>query len=124
MTSTAAVFQHAFATRDFSAVAGLLADDVVFRSPVLHEHWRTRSVVEHLGPAMVGVFDSVEFGPVAEQGRRELLPFAARPDGLEVEGILLVDTREDGLVSDLAIFLRPLTAVQAVAKAMAAALGH
>lgn len=123
-TSAATAFQQAFAERDFTPAAAVLAEDVVFRSPVLHEHWRTRPVVERLGPAMVAIFDAVEFGPVAEQGSRSLLPFTARMGDAELEGIQLIDAGPDGLVAEFAIFIRPLSGLQAVAAAMAAALAR
>ena len=123
-TSAATAFQQAFAARDFAPAAAVLAEDVVFRSPVLHEHWRTRPVLERLGPAMVSIFDEIEFGPVAEQGDRALLPFTARMGEAELEGVQLIDAGADGLVAEFAIFIRPLSGLQAVAAAMAAALGR
>jgi hypothetical protein len=122
--TAAGAFQHAFTSRDFASAAAVLAEDVVFRSPVLHEHWRTRPVLERLGPAMVSIFDTIEFGPLAALGDRALLPFTGRLGATELEGIQLLDTGPDGLVAEFAIFIRPLGALQAVAAAMGAALGR
>ena len=123
-SSPASAFVQAFTTRDFAPAAAVLAEHVVFHSPVLHEHWRTRPVVEHLGPAMVGVFDEIAFGPVTRDGPREYLPFTGRVGFAELEGVQLLDAGPDGRVAEFAILIRPLTALRAVAAAMGAALAR
>jgi hypothetical protein len=118
----ATAIQTAFERRDFAPAAAVLADDVAFRSPVLHRPWRTRAVLERLGPAMVQVFADMDFGPAATGGDRTFLSFTGRVGELDAEGVLVLDAPEGGLVTDMAILVRPLPALQAVADAMGAAL--
>jgi hypothetical protein len=118
----ATAFQTAFERRDFAPAAEVLADDVEFRSPVLHRPWRTRAVLEQLGPAMMGVFAEMRFGPVASAGDRTFLPFTGRVGELDAEGVLVLDAPDGGPVTDMGILVRPLPALQAVAEAMGAAL--
>ena len=110
--TAADAFRTAFTSKDFAPAAAVLADDVVFRSPVLEEPWRTRPVVEQLGPAMVEVLDDVTF--TQQQG--DVLVF----EGPGLEGALLLETGDDGKVEAMAIFIRPLPALIAVAKRMGA----
>ena len=121
-TTAAEAFQAAFARRDFAPAAAVLADDVAFRSPVLARPWRTRAVLERLGPAMVGVFDDVRFAPPVVGAERAVVSWTGTVGGLEAEGVLLLDVDGAGAVSDMAILVRPLTALHAVAERMAAAV--
>ena len=120
--TAAAAFQLAFTERDFAPAAATLADDVAFRSPVLARPWRTRPVLEQLGPSMVGVFGDVRFAPPVAGGNRAYLSWTGTVGELEAEGALVLEVAESGEVTDLAILIRPLSALQAVAAAMGAAL--
>ena len=120
--TAATAFQTAFERNDFTPAAAVLADDVAFRSPVLARPWRTRAVLEQLGPAMVRVFDEIAFAPVVAGDARAVLSWTGTVAGLDAEGVLLLDLDAAGLVADMAILVRPLTALQAVAQAMGAAL--
>jgi hypothetical protein len=124
MSSHVAVdaLKAAFLERDFSIAAGHLADDVVFRSPVLETPWSTRAVLERLGPAMVSIFDEIVFTDTAVVDRRAFAVFTAERAGTALEGVQVVDVGADGKVTDLAIFIRPLPALRAVADAMASAV--
>src|SRR4029079_16435164 len=85
-----AAFTSAFDTHAFAPAAAVLAADVEFRSPVLQEHWRTKPVMERLGPAMVSVLDEIEFGAALQNDARAVLPFTATCDGVELEGMHLI----------------------------------
>jgi hypothetical protein len=121
-TAAAAAFRTSMQQRDFTAAAGTLADDVAFRSPVLDEPWRTKAVVRRLGPAMVSVLDDTRVTGEVTNEDRAILTFTARCGGTYVEGVEILDLDADGKVADMAILIRPLSALHAVAKAMARAV--
>jgi hypothetical protein len=112
----------AWLQRDFARVSDRLAEDVVFRSPVLEAPWSTKAVLDRLGPAMVSIFDDVAFTDTAVAGRRTFLLFTARRDATPVEGVQIVDVDAGGLVTGLTILIRPLPALVAVARAMRSAV--
>jgi hypothetical protein len=112
----------AFRTRDFGPAAAVLADDVAFRSPVLARPWRGRAVLEQLGPAMVRVFGDATFTARAEAGSTAFLLFEGRVAELDAEGVLVLETDDDDRVAGMAILIRPLTALMAVAERMGAAV--
>jgi len=58
-----------------------------------------------------------------EQGDTQALIFAARVGDRELQGLDLVRTDADGLVTELTVMVRPLSGLVAVAQAMAARLG-
>jgi hypothetical protein len=103
-------------------VAGHLADDVVFRSPVLERPWSTRPVLERLGPAMVSVLDRLVVTDTAVIDGRAFVVFTAERAGTALEGVQVVDMGADGKVTDLAVFIRPLPALVAIAEAMRSAV--
>jgi hypothetical protein len=117
-----AAFASAFKERDFDQAAAFLADDVAFRSPVLETPWRTKDVVSRLGPAMVSILDDLQFDAPALAGRRGVLSFTGTCDGVALEGTQVIDLDDNGKVADMAILIRPLPALLAVARAMGAAV--
>lgn len=121
-TAIAAAVRASFLQREFSPVAERLAEDVVFHSPVLARPWRTKGVIARLGPAMVSIFDEIEFGSVVVDGARAILSFRGRLGEVEAEAIETIDLDAAGQISALAIYIRPLPALIAVAKAMEARL--
>jgi hypothetical protein len=120
IASAADAMQLAFLRSDFSFAADTLADDVVLNSPVLERPWRTKAVVERLGPAMVSLFEDIEFAPVIAQGDRAVISFKARRGSVDVQLIQVLDVGHTGTVGELTIYIRPLPALLAVAKAMQA----
>src|SRR5690242_17418209 len=116
-----AAFEAAFRERDFSHATAHLADAVVFHSPVLVEPWRTKPVLERLGPAMVSIFDEFELRPALSDDDRAVALFGARLGETDVEGALALELGPDGLVREFSILIRPLPALKAVARAMGAA---
>lgn len=115
-------FQSSFLDGDFTQAAFAMSDDVLFRSPVLEKPWKTKPVVDRLGPAMVSILDDVRFTYTVQRGDRACLVFTATQAGVDVEGVQVIDVDPTGKVSEFAIFIRPLRALLAVAKAMEAAV--
>lgn len=122
ITAAVAGFTSAFLERDFGHVAPFLADDVTFRSPVLEAPWQTKAVLTRLGPAMVSILEDVSFAEPAVSGQRAILSFTGTCSGVELEGTQVIDVDHSGLVTDMAILIRPLPALLAVARAMGAAV--
>ena len=117
-------FRRAVEARDAEALVGLLAEDVVFRSPVVYRPYVGRDAVAPVLRAAVEVFE--DFRYVQEigtpDGTEHALVFRARVAGCELEGTDLLRTGADGTVVELADLVRPLTAVVALAEAMRARL--
>ena len=117
-------FRAAVEGRDLAAAVALLTEDVVFRSPVVFTPYRGRDAVGPILHAVSEVFE--DFRYVREVGTPEqpdhVLVFRARVGGLEIEGIDLLHTAEDGSIDELTVMVRPLKAVLALAEAMQAKL--
>jgi hypothetical protein len=106
------------------ALTALLADAVVFHSPVVHRPVTGKPLVlAYLGAALQ-VFGQPSFRYVREiAGAHEaMLEFELNLDGVAVNGIDLIHWNADGQIDDFKVMLRPLKAVNAIHERMAATL--
>ena len=115
-------FRAAVEADDFEAIPALLAEDVTFRSPVAFRPYEGRALVGAILSGVGRVF--TDFSYVREfagaDGRDLALEFTARIDDREVHGCDFLHLDEDGLITDFAVMLRPLSAAQAMAERMGA----
>ena len=99
--------------RDPGLLEDLLAEDVVFHSPVVHTPQRGKAItVLYLRGAMQ-VLGSPAFRYVREiRGERDaLLEFATEIDGVTINGVDLVRWDDAGRIIDFKVMVRPLKAV-------------
>lgn len=107
-----------------SGIAALLADDVVFHSPVVHTPQLGKRITTHYLMAAVQVFFNPSFRYVREVvGERDaVLEFETTIDGVVVNGVDMVAWNDDGLITSFKVMVRPLKAIQLVHEKMAAML--
>ena len=117
-------FRAAVESRDMDAAIGLLADDVVFRSPVVFAPYRGREAVGMILRAVVEVFE--DFRYIREIGAPDAadhaLVFQARVGDKQLEGSDFLHQTPDGTIDELVVMVRPLQGVLALAEAMKAKL--
>jgi hypothetical protein len=115
-------FREAVEARDMAAVEAMLAEDVVFLSPVAFKPYRGRPLTAAILRAVVEVFEKFHY--VREigdaQSREHALVFEAEVDGLQLTGCDHLRYGEDGRITELMVMVRPLRAAQALAERMAA----
>lgn len=110
--------------RDAAGLDALLADEVVFHSPVVHTAQRGKALaMQYLGAALQ-VFGNPSFRYVRElEGPRDaVLEFELEIDGLRVNGVDMIRWDDDGKIVDFKVLLRPLKAVLGIQQLMAARL--
>ncbi|MBP7589550.1 MAG: nuclear transport factor 2 family protein [Thermoanaerobaculia bacterium] len=112
-------------TRNPSGLDALLADDVVFHSPVVHTPQRGKALVLQYLRAAVQVFGNETFRYVRElEGPRDaVLEFEVEIDGLHVNGVDMIRWNDDGRIVDFKVLVRPLKALLGIQQKMAALLG-
>jgi len=117
-------FRAAIEARDLPGALALLAEDVVFRSPVVFKPYHGRAAVAPILAGVVRVFE--DFRYVREIGavgaRDHALLFEARVGNRHLEGCDFLHTADDGLIDEFAVMVRPLSAALALAEAMKAQL--
>lgn len=100
-------------SKDTDRLKDLLADDVVFHSPVVHtpQEGKTKTTMYLMGALAV-------LGPAGFRYTREiigehdaLLEFEAEIEGILINGIDLIKWNDDDQIVDFKVMVRPLKAV-------------
>jgi hypothetical protein len=111
-------FRAAAESKDFSAIDELFAEDVVFRSPVVFKPYEGRNAVAMLLGAVAQVFEDFRYTDQVETGAAAALAFSARVGDRELDGIDFLHFDSDGRVNRMAVYVRPMSGVNALAEAM------
>lgn len=92
----------------------------MFRSPIAHKPYHGRETVGAILHAVSNVFEDLtyerEIG--AEDAADHALIFNARVGDLAINGCDFLHVRDDGLIDEFTVMLRPLKAVNAFAEKM------
>lgn len=115
-------FRAAAESKDFSAIDELFAEEVRFKSPVVFKPYEGRDAVAMILGAVVQVFEDFRYTDQVEVGETATLAFSARVGDRELDGIDLLRFDSDGRVRELAVYVRPISGVNALAEAMKAKL--
>ncbi|MFH8727368.1 nuclear transport factor 2 family protein [Streptomyces termitum] len=115
-------FRAAVEKRDEAAVEALLAEDVVFTSPVVFAPYTGRAVTAAILRGALRVFEDFTYvREIADVGGRDhAFVFTATVGGKRIQGCDFLHFDEDGLIDDFTVMVRPLSAAQALAAAMGA----
>src|SRR4051794_28393866 len=105
-----AALREAMLARDPAAVIATFAPDVVLRSPVTARPFRGRDSVGELMTILVEAVEDFEYTAVVDGGDVQVLAFRMRLDGRDVEAVDLVRYDDDGLISEIVVYARPLAA--------------
>ncbi|NRF70175.1 nuclear transport factor 2 family protein [Aquincola sp. S2] len=113
-------WHHVARTGDLAALDALLADDVVFHSPVVHTPQRGKAITTLYLRGALQVLGNPAFRYEREiVGERDaVLEFVTEIDGLQVNGVDLIHWDESGRIDDFKVMVRPLKAVNAVHQKM------
>ena len=113
-------FRRAVEARDLDAMVAALADDVVFRSPVVFKPYEGRAVVGAILAAVLETFEDFRYTDALDGEDIHALLFTARVGDRDLDGIDLLRFDDAGLVRELMVMIRPLSGLTALAEAMRA----
>jgi hypothetical protein len=131
-------FRAAVEAGDFAALADLLADDVVFRSPVAFTPYEGRPIVAAILRGVGRVFTDFRYvreladpstssgsgnssgSENSSGGGGSALVFETYVDGVSLHGCDFIRLDADGRIRELTVMVRPLSAANALAAAMSA----
>lgn len=111
-------------TGDASALPGLVAEDAVFHSPVVHSPRRGRDqLVMYLGAAFA-VVRNPSFRYVREivGAHDAMLEFETTMDDVHVNGVDIITWNDAGKIVEFKVMIRPLKGIDVVHRKMAEAL--
>ena len=105
---------------DAAGIPALLADDVVFHSPVVHTPHNGKKLVGHYLAAAFGVFVGRSFRYVREvaSGHEAVLEFLVEIDGITVNGVDMITWNDAGQIIAFKVMLRPLQAIKLIHQKM------
>lgn len=109
---------------DAAGIPALLADDVVFHSPVVHTPQNGKKIVGRYLAAAFGVFVGRSFRYVREvaSGHEVVLEFLVEIDGITVNGVDMITWDDAGQIVAFKVMLRPLQAIKLIHQKMAETL--
>ncbi len=115
-------FRAAVEAQDLDAVEALLAEDVVFTSPVVFKPYHGKAITAAILRAVVRVFEDFRYARVigAADGPDHALLFTARVGDRALQGCDFLHVDPSGRIDELTVMVRPLSAAQALQAAMAA----
>lgn len=100
--------------KDPSQLKNLLADDVVFHSPVLHTPQKGKALTTMYLSAAFYVLSNSDFKYIREvlQDNQAVLEFEAVVDDIVVNGVDMIECDENGKITDFKVLVRPLKGLQ------------
>ncbi|MFC4469525.1 nuclear transport factor 2 family protein [Streptomyces xiangluensis] len=115
-------FRKAVEDGDHEAVVALLAEDVVFTSPVVFKPYAGKAITAAILGGVQRVFEDLRYvREIANPDGRDLaLVFEARVGDRQIQGCDLLHFDEDGRIDELTVMVRPLSGARALQQAMAA----
>ncbi len=116
-------FRLAVEAKDLEAAAATLREDVVLHSPILFRGFEGREIVMQVLTHVAATLEDFIYTDELADERTVVLRFKARVGDRELEGIDFLELDEQGLVKELTVFMRPMSALTAFNEQMAARLG-
>ena len=106
--------------QDKKKLIEVLADDVVFHSPVVHTPQKGKQITfMYLSAAFEVLFNNTfKYVREVENKTDTLLEFEVEIDGILINGIDMISWNNEGKIVDFKVMLRPLQAVNLVHQKM------
>ncbi len=119
-------FRKAVEERDEASIAAMLADDVVFTSPVAFKPYVGKPLTAAILRGVLRVFE--DFHYVREihdsNSRDHALVFETTVSGKKITGCDFLHFNEQGLIDHFMVMVRPLSGATALSEAMGAQFGR
>ncbi len=108
--------------KDVEGLRQLLADDVVFHSPVVHTPQEGKAITAKYLEAAFNVLNNESFSYVRKMQDAEnaILEFRLEIDGIVVNGVDMIHWNDEGLIDDFKVMIRPLKAINVIHQGMGA----
>ena len=106
---------------ELSRLDVLLAEDVVFHSPIVHTPQRGKALATMYLTGAFQVLRPAAFAYVREvvDGDDAILEFVAEIDGIRINGVDMIHWNRAGQIDDFKVMIRPLKAVNLLHAQMA-----
>jgi ketosteroid isomerase-like protein len=118
--NTVAAWNKLLETKDASGLDDILADNVVFHSPIVHTPQEGKPITKLYLTAALCVFNngSFKYSRKIISGNNAVLEFTTTIDGITVNGVDMITWGSDGRITDFKVMIRPLKAINLIHKMM------
>jgi hypothetical protein len=115
-------FRKAVQDRDEAAIQALLADNVVFTSPVVFKPYVGKPITAAILRGVLRIFEDFRYVReiAGSEGRDHALIFETIVSGKKITGCDFLHFDDDGLIDDFMVMVRPLSGATALSEAMGA----
>ena len=106
--------------RDAAGLDNILAENVVFHSPVVHTPQEGKSITKLYLTAALHVLNNDTFKYLREviSGNNAVLEFSTVIEGITINGVDMISWGADGRITDFKVMIRPLKAINLVHRMM------
>ena len=120
ITNTIETWHKLVETKDAAGLDNILADNVVFHSPVVHTPQAGKPVTTLYLTAAMHVLNNGTFKYLREviSGNNAVLEFSTVIDGITINGVDMITWGADGKITDFKVMIRPLKAINMVHRMM------
>ncbi|MGA3282359.1 MAG: nuclear transport factor 2 family protein [Smithella sp.] len=118
--NTVAAWHKLLETKDAAGLDEILADNVVFHSPIVHTPQEGKPITKLYLTAALYVFNNGSFKYLRKiiSGNNAVLEFTTEIDGITVNGVDMITWGADGRITDFKVMIRPLKAINLIHKMM------
>ena len=113
-------FRAAVEAGDWDGLSDLLADDIVFGSPVAFKPYVGKPIVHAILRGVGRVFTDFRYVNEINDDPDSALIFETFVDGVSLNSCDFITVNDEGKISELTVMVRPLSTGNALAQAMAA----
>jgi ketosteroid isomerase-like protein len=106
--------------KDVAGLNNILADNVVFHSPVVHTPQEGKPITTLYLTAAMHVLNNGAFKYLREviSGNNAVLEFSTVIEGISINGVDMITCGADGRITDFKVMIRPLKAINLVHRMM------
>jgi hypothetical protein len=116
-------FRVAAEAKDIELMAETLREDVVLHSPILFRGFEGREMVGQVLTHVAATLEGLTYVDEIAGESSVCLRFKAKVGDRELEGIDFLELDDEGKVTELTVFMRPLSAINAFNEQMKLRLG-
>jgi len=111
-------FGTAILAADMTALADVLHPDATFTSPAVFQPYRGRDAVLRVLTAATQTIEDFAYTGETHGPGVDVLRFRGRVGRYQLEGVDIVTTGDDGLITDVTVMVRPLRGLEALVAGM------
>jgi ketosteroid isomerase-like protein len=118
--NTMAAWHKLVKAEDTDSLDNILAENVVFHSPVVHTPQEGKPITKLYLTAALHVLNNDSFRYLREiiSGNNAVLEFSTMIEGITINGVDMISWGADGRITDFKVMIRPLKAINLVHRMM------